>query len=175
LAIKEFSGGGRWGIILLPEGREKWGWCGFGKVLRFMLEPYHTVKQFPLAFHGDPCVGKPFTQTTLAIKTPFTSAILGGSPGFGAASSSDTTPIYDEYFKTKPEAAMETHCTGKKFPPAFHGDPCIGMPFTHLSGLLKLHSSLQILVELLVLVQGRARMQRQWRLARTSGQNPDQT
>jgi hypothetical protein len=58
LAIEEFSGGGRWGIILLPEGREKWGWCGFGKVLRFQLEPYFTVKQLPLAFHGDPCVSK---------------------------------------------------------------------------------------------------------------------
>jgi hypothetical protein len=35
-----------------------------------------------------------------------------------------------KYFRTKPEAAMQTHSTVKLFPPASHDDPCVGMPFT---------------------------------------------
>lgn len=46
LAIEELW---RRGVILLPEDKKKWGCCGFGEVLRFLLSPFITVKQVPLA------------------------------------------------------------------------------------------------------------------------------
>jgi hypothetical protein len=78
------------GIILLPEGRENWGWCGFGKVLCFLLQPYLTVKQLPPTFHGDPCVGKSASQTAPAVKTTCT-------PAIGVTSSSDTAYLYGDW------------------------------------------------------------------------------
>lgn len=33
------------GCHSLPEGKKKWGWCGFGGVLHFLLSPFITVKQ----------------------------------------------------------------------------------------------------------------------------------
>jgi len=47
MVIEEFSGGGRTRVILLPEVRDLWGCCGFGRVLRLLLKPYITVTQFP--------------------------------------------------------------------------------------------------------------------------------
>jgi hypothetical protein len=89
------------------------------------------MKQLPLAFHGDPSIGKSFMQTALAVKTPCSPAILVGAPALGATSSSDTAPMADgKYFWTKPEAAMQTHSTRKQFPLASHGNPRVGMPFT---------------------------------------------
>jgi hypothetical protein len=111
LAIEEFNGG-RQGIIVLLEGKEKWGWCGFGKVLCFLLAPYLTVKQLPPTFHGDPCIGKSVSQTVLAVKTTCTSAL-------GATSSSDTTSMaVGKLSESKIVAVVHTLSTGTQFPPA---------------------------------------------------------
>lgn len=47
LAIEEFSGSGWRGVILLPEGKKKWGWCGFVKVMHFLLSPFTSVNCAP--------------------------------------------------------------------------------------------------------------------------------
>jgi hypothetical protein len=112
LAIEEFNGGGRRGFILLPEGKEKWGWCGFGKVLRFLLAPYLTVKQLPPTFHGDPCIGKSVSHFIPAVKTTCTSAL-------GATSSSVTASMaVGKHSKSKTVVTVQTLSTGTQFPPA---------------------------------------------------------
>jgi hypothetical protein len=62
LAIEEFSGGKRRGVILLPEGKEKWVWCGFGKVQCFLLKPFFAMKQTPPKLV---LLQRSFRQTTL--------------------------------------------------------------------------------------------------------------
>jgi hypothetical protein len=57
------------------------------------METHFTRKQFPLTFHGDPCVGMPSIQSAWVAKTPFIPANLGGTHGSGATSSSDAVSM----------------------------------------------------------------------------------
>lgn len=47
LVFEEFSGSGQRGFIILPEGKNKWGWSSFVEVLQFLLSPFSSVKLTP--------------------------------------------------------------------------------------------------------------------------------
>jgi hypothetical protein len=109
LAIEEFSGGGRQGVILLPEGRKKWGWCGFGEVLRSLPKPFITMKQVPPAVAPPSSdqrgvfVGRSFVQAALISNTPANSDVIGGAPGLCASSSSVPSLMKDmQHARTNP-------------------------------------------------------------------------
>ncbi|KAE7996913.1 hypothetical protein FH972_001591 [Carpinus fangiana] len=40
MAIEEFTGNGRRGFILIPDGKKKWGWCGVVEVLQYLFSIY---------------------------------------------------------------------------------------------------------------------------------------
>jgi len=39
--------------VIVPEGKNNWGWCSFVEVLQFLLSPYSLVKQTPLGVKTD--------------------------------------------------------------------------------------------------------------------------
>jgi hypothetical protein len=51
LAIEEFCGGRQRGVIpiLLPKGKQKWGWCGFFEVFCYMLSLFISVNHASVA------------------------------------------------------------------------------------------------------------------------------
>lgn len=53
LAFEEYSGSGQRGLVIVPEGKNNWGWCSFVEVLQFLLSPYSLVKQTPLGVKTD--------------------------------------------------------------------------------------------------------------------------
>lgn len=40
MAIEEFTSNGRRGFVLIPDGKKKWGWCGFVEVLQYLFSIY---------------------------------------------------------------------------------------------------------------------------------------
>jgi len=49
MAIEEFTNSGLMGFILVPNGKKKWGWCGFVEGLQYLLFSYFSMKRAPLA------------------------------------------------------------------------------------------------------------------------------
>lgn len=49
MAIKEFNDGGRVRFILILEGKNSWGWCGFVETLQKLLSPLTSMKCNPPA------------------------------------------------------------------------------------------------------------------------------